>query len=119
MENLKKFCGDAKTSKYGFNGKINLNQLFKHLYETTGDKSVLDAFKLLKHSVSGKEIAFVNEWKTKDGKEQIEIKLQVGTLRNPTEYKTHAISLNEWKPQSQQSQSVNKQGDLPKDDMPF
>jgi len=81
-ESVHVFCGNAKLltfaeGRIGFKINIDLDQLKKAIEENPDCK---------------------NDWTGKDGAEHHCVKLESFPLREPTEYRTHYVKVDTWKP---------------------
>jgi hypothetical protein len=114
----KKYCGIGFKSKFGVNVNLNLNQFFKHLYETTNDKNVMESFKLLKTVLEKNKTSYIQEYTTKEGKIEYSVKTDV-TLKKDSDSQ-YNVALNEYVKTTETSEKTQtKQAEPELEDMPF
>ena len=114
--NDKKFVGNAKSLKYGFIGTLNLNQLLKYLYEESGEMIFVNILKKvidLKEKESEK-YPYLNLFES-DNKKVVNLKIIINKFREPKEWGTHYMALNEFVPEKKQ----HVEEDHVEEDMPF
>ena len=95
----KKYIGNGKQMQYSTNIDLNLNQLFNQIKTEENKKDLATAFIALKKALDGQ--VWFKKFKYKTGEEENVLKFTIAELKNPTEYKTHTVYLNEYEPKKQ------------------
>ena len=115
-EKEKKFCGNA-VERSSLSTKINLNQIFRHLYEENGNEKLLDIFKEFKKVLDEEQPKFINVWQDQHKKNQYDLKITIKKKNDSKNFNTHYAELDEWQPEKKTEEEETQE---PKgDDLPF
>jgi predicted transcriptional regulator len=114
----KKYVGIGKSTNYSKNCQINLNDLFKFIYESTNDKEIFKSFESLKKVLSNNELSYVYKYlDKKENKENFVLKISVSERKAPDKLNNDlSVSLNEFIAVKKEEPDIHITNN---DDLPF